>query len=76
MSDDLERLRAVARAAAALRQSMETTSAARDALIEQGPTPTEADIQAFQKLWEAQMACRKQLYDALDRLGEVPPAPG
>jgi hypothetical protein len=75
MSDELERLRAVARAAAALRQAMETTAVARDALIEQGPTPTEADIQAFQKLWEEQMARRQELYDALDRLGEISPGP-
>jgi hypothetical protein len=75
MSDEIERLRAVARAAAALRQAMETTAAARDALIEQGPSPTDADIQAFQRLWDVQMARRQELYDALDQLGEVPPGP-
>jgi hypothetical protein len=78
MSEELDRLRAVARAAVALRQAMETTAAARDALIEQAPTPTESDIQGFQQLWEAQMARRQELYAALDRLEELdarqPPA--
>ena len=75
MSDELDRLRAVARAAAALRAAMETTAAARDALIEQHPAPTEVEVQAFQQLWEAQLARRDELYLALDHLAELRPGP-
>jgi hypothetical protein len=73
MSDELDRLRAVARAAAALREAMETTAAARDALIEQDPAPTEAEVQTFQQLWEVQLTRRDELYQALDRLAELRP---